>query len=79
MTKDYPPYLDYPKPRKKLTRADRIRAMSDEELAKALYHFGDAPFCRNLEECKNMLDSDTEIPDEKCIACALRWLQEVAT
>lgn len=31
--KDYPPYLDYPKPRKTTTNADRIRAMSDEELA----------------------------------------------
>lgn len=28
--KDYPPYLDYPKPRKTKTNADRIRAMSDE-------------------------------------------------
>ena len=31
--KDYPPYLDYPKPRKPKTNADRIRAMTDEELA----------------------------------------------
>lgn len=31
--KDYPPYLDYPKPRKPMTKADRIRSMSDEELA----------------------------------------------
>ena len=31
--KDYPPYLDYPKPHKAQTNADRIRAMSDEELA----------------------------------------------
>ena len=31
--KDYPPYLDYPKPYKAQTNADRIRAMSDEELA----------------------------------------------
>lgn len=31
--KDYPPYLDYPKERKPTTNADRIRAMSDEELA----------------------------------------------
>lgn len=31
--KDYPPYLDYPKPRKSITNADRIRAMSDEEPA----------------------------------------------
>lgn len=33
LVKDYPPYLDYPKPRKKQTNADRIRAMTDEELA----------------------------------------------
>ena len=31
--KDYPPYLDYPKPRKLTTNADCIRAMTDEELA----------------------------------------------
>ena len=31
--KDYPPYLDYPKPRKPMTKADRMRSMSDEELA----------------------------------------------
>ena len=31
--KNYPPYLDYPKPYKPLTNADRVRVMSDEELA----------------------------------------------
>lgn len=30
--KDYPPYLDYPKPYKAQTNADRIRAMTDDEL-----------------------------------------------
>ena len=34
--KDYLPYLDYPKPRKPFTNADRIRAMTDEELAEWL-------------------------------------------
>ena len=34
--KDYPPYLDYPKPYKTQTNADRIRAMSDEELVKMI-------------------------------------------
>jgi hypothetical protein len=35
--KDYPPYLDYPKPRKRQTNADRIRAMTDEyEMAKVM-------------------------------------------
>lgn len=44
--KDYPPYLDYPKPRKPITNADRIRSMTDEELAEwasaiTLSEFGD--------------------------------------
>lgn len=34
--KDYPPYLDYPKPRKKRTNGDRIRSMTDEELAREI-------------------------------------------
>ena len=38
--KDYPPYLDYPKPHKAQTNADRIRSMSDEELAMLLYEVG---------------------------------------
>ncbi len=37
--KNYPPYLDYPKPYKAKTNADRIRAMSDEELANFLTGF----------------------------------------
>ena len=35
--KNYPPYLDYPKPYKPQTNADRIRSMSDDEL-NALFH-----------------------------------------
>ena len=34
--KDYPPYLDYPKERKPITNADRIRSMTEEELAELL-------------------------------------------
>lgn len=34
--KNYPPYLDYPKPYKAKTNADLIRTMSDEELAHLL-------------------------------------------
>ena len=30
--KNYPPYLDYPKPYKPQTNADCIRSMSDDEL-----------------------------------------------
>ena len=38
--KDYPPYLDYPKPHKALTNAQKIRGMSDEELAEMLWKTG---------------------------------------
>lgn len=31
--KNYPPYLDYPKPYKAKTNAEHIRALSDRELA----------------------------------------------
>ena len=34
--KDYPPYLDYPKPRKPMTNYDRLISKSPEELAEWL-------------------------------------------
>lgn len=37
--KDYPPYLDYPKPYKPMTNGDRIRSMTDEELRNFLDKF----------------------------------------
>lgn len=38
--KNYPPYLDYPKPHKALTNAQKIRGMSDEDLAELLWKTG---------------------------------------
>ena len=40
--KNYPPYLDYPKPHKALTNADRIRAMTDYELNDLLHEIYNA-------------------------------------
>ena len=40
--KDYSPYLDYAKERKKMTNTDKIRAMSDEELADYLRYYSDS-------------------------------------
>lgn len=65
--KDYPPYLDYPKERKPITNADRIRAMPDEELAEFLYNAWDnAAWCSD-KRC-------TE--DDSCLPCWLKWLRE---
>ena len=44
--KNYPPYLDYPKPKKVQTNADRIRAMSDEELKEFICSNSQCKFCK---------------------------------
>lgn len=61
------------------TNADRIRAMTVEELANKIYwyHSGSVgiPFCQNRPECNEALERDGDIPDENCIACMVCWLQ----
>jgi hypothetical protein len=65
-----------------ITNADRIRAMSDKELAKMLSGFcildSPIPFCQNLPECEDLLDTEDGVPEEKCIGCLLNWLQQPA-
>lgn len=61
-----------------MTNADRIRAMTDEELAAALLDIHDGgscfiPFCKVLPECHEDMDQDRDIPDERCIGCMLEW------
>ena len=63
--KDYPPYLDYPKPYKPQTNADRIRAMSDEELANVLTDYSNSGWV-------------TEIGREICFERIYEWLQQTA-
>ena len=58
-----------------MTNADRIRAMSDQELA-AYWAENHDNFCPNKPECGEALDRDELIPDEWCVACALAWLQK---
>ena len=60
------------------TNADRIRAMSDEELARLLYCSDSLGWCHNLPECADMLDTDDGIPEEKCMACLVAWLRQPA-
>lgn len=64
------------------TNADRIRAMTDEELAKFLIKAHDCevhiPFCQNKPECNEMLDAGVDIPPENCEACMMAWLHRPA-
>ena len=61
------------------TNADRIRSMTDEELAAALLRMLDGDmYCTNRPECGAMLDTDDGIPDEWCAQCLLNWLRKPA-
>lgn len=64
--KDYPPYLDYPKPRRPQTNGDRIRAMTDEELANILTNYS------------NNGGWITETGRQICYERIIYWLQQPA-
>jgi hypothetical protein len=57
------------------TIADRIRAMSDEELASFMAQYCDG-FCQNKKKCRELLDDENDIPEEWCVACALEALRK---
>jgi hypothetical protein len=63
-----------------MTNADRIRAMTDEELAKRLNKLTDSypGVCLELPECHADLDAGRDIPLERCEACWIRWLKQPA-
>ena len=66
----------------KRTNADRIRTMTDEELADAIFKNTTRtideviPFCKNYERCFDMLDLCDGIPKHMCRECLLEWLQQ---
>ena len=65
-----------------MTNADRIRAMDDEDLAEVLLLFNHLecriPFCKNLPQCEELLDTEEGVPEEKCKQCLLDWLRQPA-
>ena len=65
--------------KRKFTNADRIRAMSDEELAELLYSIqsleDEVKFCKNKDVCADILDDGKKIPDNMCKECLIEWLQ----
>lgn len=64
------------------TNADRIRSMSDEELAHNINRLLEGeielPYCRELPECDDDLERDVPIPLERCEQCVLHWLRQPA-
>ena len=73
--KDYPPYLDYPKPRKPQTNADKIRAMNDEELAEhftQLWYDGPKFYCPAVGD----VGEGQCAANDDCRKCFLDWLRQ---
>ena len=61
------------------THADRIRAMSDEELARHLHCIGwDCHLCAEHERLDNEPLLRTEKCDENCFEHCLEWLKQPA-
>ena len=64
------------------TNADRIRAMSDEELSQNINRLLEGeisiPYCREPPECDDDLERDVLIPLERCEQCVLHWLRQPA-
>lgn len=65
--------------KKPQTNADRIRSMTDEELAELLYSLQtedlDGMFCKTEDKCEEMMDSGDEIPKSMCKQCLVKWLR----
>lgn len=75
--KNYPPYLDYPKERKMQTNGDKLRKMSDKELAGFLAgKFTDSTTQRMMEFGK--MRSATEISAEADLWFRI-WMQWLRT
>ena len=73
--KNYPPYLDYPKPYKPQTNAQKIRGMSDEELAgliRVIYMSEECPLC--TLECETCFFK--EVCDGKYFGKEIEWLKQ---
>ena len=64
------------------TNADRIRAMSDEQLADEMLKFTDVceqiNFCHNDQMCNDTLDRGELIEKEMCKRCLMNWLGKEA-
>jgi len=62
--------------RPKLTRMDKFRAMSVDEVACIITRGTVDAYCQNRHECAVLLNADQEIPEDHCAECAKLWLLE---
>lgn len=63
---------------KPVTNADRIRAMTDEELAKTMHSTGDCPPRECPYAYADLSENGGNITDKQCVECWLDWLKQEA-
>jgi hypothetical protein len=62
-----------------MTNAEKLRAMSDEDLAHAILNiYGFDTYCREFRECLQLMNLGVDIGEDRCAACVLKWLREEA-
>ena len=63
------------------TNGDRIRNVSDEEMAEFILANDlddEIRFCKSKPECNAILDSGGTITNEMCRKCGIEWLRQPA-
>lgn len=65
------------------TNYDRIRAMTIDEVAEAIYRNDDfdttVPYCKCAGECADIVETlNQTVPKEMCIKCVKVWLESEA-
>lgn len=61
------------------TNGDKIRTMTDEELADKILRIdlGEAPYCDSDNvKCNEMADAGEPVPSTMCRQCCIKWLQQ---
>ena len=58
-----------------MTRVERIRNMTVEEIAKIILHYAlaDDYFCKS--DCEWAKSIDSEYDENECLKCCVRWLE----
>ena len=63
-----------------MTNVDKIRSMSDEQLADEMLKFPEVceqiPFCHNEELCGDILERGELLPEGMCKRCLMNWLKK---
>ena len=59
-----------------MTRADRVRAMTDEEMANAVLQHDDGRLSQLFCKDPNCGGDDCTVEENECLKCIIQWIRE---